>query len=120
MTELDRVSPKEKSLESGALQAVSIELSGPLPHPQLLRQYDEVVPDGAERIVQLAEDQVHHRQAMELRGQSFTFVLAMIVVLGGIAVTALGNSPEGLVPLIIALAGLGGLFIYRELQSRSA
>ncbi|HEX7279726.1 MAG TPA: DUF2335 domain-containing protein [Solirubrobacterales bacterium] len=119
MTELDRAS-SERAIESGVLQAVSIELSGPLPHPQLLRQYGEVVPRGAERIVKLAEDQVHHRQVMELRGQSFTFVLAMIVVLGGIAVTALGNSAEGLVPLLVALAGLGGLFVYRELQSRSS
>jgi uncharacterized membrane protein len=55
------------------------------PHPQLLLQYNEVVPDAAERIVSLAEDQVHHRHAMELRGQTFAFILAAVTVLGAIS-----------------------------------
>ena len=70
--------------------------------------------------MRLAENQVKHRQTMQSRGQIFTFVLALVVVLGGIALVALGNSIEGLVPLVAALAGLGGLFVYREIQwSRS-
>jgi uncharacterized membrane protein len=98
------------------LQAIHVEVSGPLPQPQVLAQYEDVIPGGAERIVKLAENQVRHRQSMESRGQIFTFLLALVVLAGGIGLVALGNSIEGLVPLVAALAGLGGLFVYREIQ----
>jgi uncharacterized membrane protein len=99
------------------VQAVRVEFSGPLPHPQLLAQYNEAVPNGADRIVKLTENQAEHRQTMESRGQVFTFALALIALVGGIVLIALGNSAEGLVPLIAAIAGLGGLFVYREIRS---
>lgn len=121
MSEVDRAG-SEGSLQpaDAVLQAIHVEVSGPLPQPQVLAQYDAVVPGGADRIVKLAENQVKHRHTMQARGQIFTFVLALVVLLGGIGLVALGNSVEGLVPLVAALAGLGGLFVYREIQwSRS-
>src|ERR1700677_3358725 len=39
--------------------------SGPLPPPNLLAQYNDVVPNGAERIVTMAEKQQEHRQEIE-------------------------------------------------------
>lgn len=120
MTELDKPEGQELSqrAERMVVQAVHIELSGPLPPPQLLRQYNEVLPEGAERVVRVAEAQFRHRRSMESRAQIFTFVLALIVLVGGIALIALGNSPEGLLPLVAAIAGLGGLFLYREVEAR--
>lgn len=112
MTDLDEAKSQE-----AVLKTVSIEVSGPIPPPQVLRQYDGIVPNGADRIVRLAEDQIHHRHSMEARGQLFTFVLAITTLVGGIATIALGHSPEGLVPLVAAIAGLGGLFVYREWQN---
>jgi uncharacterized membrane protein len=109
MTELDETKSQE-----AVLRTVSIEVSGPIPSPQVLRQYDGIVPDGANRIVRLAEDQIHHRQSMEARGQVFTFALALTTLVGGVITVSLGYSPEGLVPLVAAIAGLGGLFVYRE------
>jgi uncharacterized membrane protein len=41
--------------------------TGPLPHPDTLRQYDELKPGLAERIVVMAESQAAHRQDMEKR-----------------------------------------------------
>jgi uncharacterized membrane protein len=102
---------------TAVVRAVSIEFRGSLPHPQILKQYDQVVPGAAERIVRLAERQVHHRHSMEGRSQLFTFSLALITVLGGIGLIALGKTAEGLVPLVAAVAGLGGLFVYREVRS---
>ena len=78
---------------------------------------DEAVPNGADRIVKLTENQAAHRQTIESRAQIFTFVLAVIGLVGGIGLIALGYSAEGLVPLIAAIAGLGGLFVYREIQT---
>ena len=87
-----------------------------LPHPQLLRQYD-ALPDGAERVVRVAEEQFRHRRSMEARAQIFTFVVTLVILVGGISLVALGKSAEGLVPLVVALAGLGGLFLYREIET---
>jgi len=99
------------------VQSVRVEFSGPLPHPQLLAQYNEAVPNGADRIVKLTENQAAHRQSIESRAQIFTFAIAMVALVGGIVLIALGDSAEGLVPLIAAIAGLGGLFVYREIQT---
>jgi uncharacterized membrane protein len=109
--------PEEKKAEQAFGQQGTIEISGAVPHPQLLSQYNEVMSAGAERIVGLAEGQVRHRQSMESRGQVFTFVLAAITLLGGMVLVAMGRGAQGLVPLVVAVAGLGGLFVYRELRS---
>lgn len=100
------------------VRALHLEFSGPLPHPQLLSQYDELVPNGAERIVELTEREARHRQTLEARGQLFAFVLAMISLVGGIGLIVIGASVEALVSLLAAIAALGGVFIYREVQSR--
>ena len=38
---------------------------GPLPPPQILNHYDQIVPGSAERIISLWESQVRHRQELE-------------------------------------------------------
>ncbi len=47
------------------IQAASYE--GPLPPPSLLTQYNQAVPDAAERILAMAEKQAAHRQDLESR-----------------------------------------------------
>lgn len=66
--------------------------SGPIPPPELLKGYNEVVKDGAERIVIMAEKQSNHRMKLEdhaIReelkqsrlGQVFGFVLGIVGLL---------------------------------------
>ena len=46
--------------------------SGPIPDPDTLAKYNEIIPNGAERIMTMAENQASHRIAMEkkvIRGQ---------------------------------------------------
>jgi len=38
---------------------------GPLPDPETLTKYSEIIPNGAERIMQMAEKQLDHRMKME-------------------------------------------------------
>jgi uncharacterized membrane protein len=85
----------------------------------MLAQYNDAVPDGADRIVKMAEEQSSHRRKMESRGQIFAFLLALVAIVGGIVLIALGRSAEGLVPLLSAIAGLIGLFIYGEVRAHS-
>ena len=46
------------------LQQVEI-TSGPIPSPQILQQYNQIVPDAAERIIRMAEKQSDHRINLE-------------------------------------------------------
>lgn len=39
--------------------------SGPLPHPVILERFDQVIPNGAERIMTMVEEEQRHRQALE-------------------------------------------------------
>ncbi len=51
-----------------AIVHAQMEFSGPLPHPQILRQYNEVLPGAAERILIMAEKQQDHRIGMDRSG----------------------------------------------------
>lgn len=68
--------------------ATAVQYKGMLPPPQMLKQYDEVVPGMAERILVMTEKRAAHRERMDVRniglferGQWFAFA-AIIVVLG--------------------------------------
>ena len=38
---------------------------GPLPHPEILKEYEKILPGAAERILVMAESQQKHRMSME-------------------------------------------------------
>lgn len=97
--------------------------SGPLPHPDLLEKYNQVLPGLAERIVALAENQSRHRQDLERKvvfarsrnetlGQIFGAIIALAVVAGSIWLISIGRNVEGLTGLLVQLAALVGIFIY--------
>ena len=46
------------------------EYSGQIPPPYLLRQFDEVIPGTAARIIQWAEDEQSHRHRLEREAQA--------------------------------------------------
>jgi uncharacterized membrane protein len=107
----------------------SVSFSGPLPHPSLLEKYNEVIPNGAERIMAMAERQSAHREALETkvvdsniknqaRGTLFAFILSLVSILGGFWLIAHGQSPYGIATIITALATLAGVFVYNKHQQR--
>lgn len=110
--------PEAREAVYELFQQFRYEFSGPLPPPHVLTEYNDALPDGADRIVRMAERQSRHRQGLETRGQWFGFILALTVVVGGIVLIAVGKQVEGLVALVGSLATLTGLFIYREVRER--
>lgn len=42
-----------------------IEFSGPIPPPAVLKQYEEISPGSADRILSMAEKEQHHRHRLE-------------------------------------------------------
>lgn len=114
-----RPSPPDRGGRARIIQ-IQQGFSGPLPPPEMLAQYDAVLPGSADRIVKMAEDQSSHRRRIESRGQIFGFVLVLVAIVGGIGLILDGRSAEGLVPLIGALAGLAGIFVYGEYRAHQA
>ncbi|MFH1760058.1 MAG: DUF2335 domain-containing protein [bacterium] len=54
-----------KKNKSSNIQVQQASFSGPIPHPQILQKYNEIVPDAAARIIKMAENQATHRQDLE-------------------------------------------------------
>lgn len=135
--EIPPAQDKSEELSAQAARRVSAELaitrtvefSGPLPPPELLKGYNEVFAGWAERIVAMAERQAQHRQSLEKRviesncsaqsrAQWFTFVLALLVIGGGVYLLAQGRSLEGFAAIILALASLIAALIYGHTEQR--
>lgn len=45
--------------------AVSEQFSGPMPHPRHLREYEDILPGAAERILSMAEKNIDHLKQMD-------------------------------------------------------
>ncbi|MHB1701679.1 MAG: DUF2335 domain-containing protein [Acidobacteriaceae bacterium] len=103
--------------------------SGPLPHPDLLAKYNDVIPNGAERIMAMAERQSAHRESLEAlvvkgnlasqtRGSYFAFILALVCIAGGFSLVYTGRSGEGISAIIISIASLVSVFIYSKHEQK--
>ena len=118
------MTPEQKPTPSAQLiQYAAAHFSGPLPPPEILQKYNEILPGAADRIIRMAEDQSRHRQNLErtvIASNSFVqklgpvlgFVIAMTAITGGIWLAANGKSRAGLTSIIGALAALVGVFVY--------
>ena len=103
--------------------------SGPLPPPEALERYNQVLPGAAERIIAMAESQHSHRQELEKHviksnvsaqklGTILGFIVSMTVVLGGMFLVHEGKSGEGLAAILTALASLVGVFLYSKREQQ--
>ena len=102
---------------------VSQSFSGPLPPPEILRKFDEVVPGAAERIIKMAEDQSIHRKELEKKvidsdiarskwGQILGFVIAIAGLVVSAIVVVYGSAIAGGIIGVGTLASLVGVFMY--------
>jgi uncharacterized membrane protein len=104
--------------------------SGPLPDPETLIQYNDVIPNGAERIMRMAENEQDFRHShtknvakrkldQETRGQWFGFIIGIVGIGGGIYLTMMGKNTVGIAAIIGSIATLAGAFLYsKAVQSK--
>lgn len=96
---------------------------GPLPPPQVLAGYNDVVPGAADRIIVMAEKQMTHRHEMENKvissdiirsyaglGAGLIVTLAC-VILGAIAILY-GHDAAGTTLATGSVVALAGVFVY--------
>jgi uncharacterized membrane protein len=107
----------------------SATFSGPLPPPDALDRYNQILPGAAERIIAMAEDQHAHRQGLEKHvihsnvaaqrlGTILGFIVAMTVVIGGMYLVHEGKGVEGMAAILTALASLVGVFVYSKREQQ--
>ena len=132
---------RAEALQQNQIQAqfVASQLSywsGPTPSPEVLREYDTIVPGAAERIIAMAERQSAHRQNLEnkavdggnsraILGSVFGFVIGMAAVGGGIYLAVNGQETGGYAVMLTTVSTLAAVFVYgrrsarRELANKS-
>jgi uncharacterized membrane protein len=97
--------------------------SGPLPHPQILKEFEETVPGSAERIITIFEDQARHRMALESKtitsdirrswgGLGAGYSIGVLVIVLGFVAIMHGHDAAGSVLATTGVSGLVGTFIY--------
>ena len=108
--------PQPRNTPQIKLQQVQVS-SGPIPSPQILQQYNSIVPDAAERIIRMAEKQSDHRIDLEGKVVSSNILksyigmmLATIIAVYGLYIAkeiSINGNPWA--AAIIAALDLGGL-----------
>ena len=105
------------------------EYSGPIPHPNILKQFEEVISGSADRILKMAEKEqehrhefenkiISHKKIMELTGLIFGFLLALIIIGGGIYLLLNDKSAKG---FVLILGGIGTIitpFIFSKTKNK--
>lgn len=75
--------------------------SGPIPPPEILEHYNQIIPGAAERIMEWTETQTRHRQELESeslkadiaekrRGQHYALVIALAALVAAVICAWLG------------------------------
>ena len=129
MAEPADLDTRQTQTPSRRISASISAFQGPLPPPEVLEQYNQVLPNGAERIVAMAESQMRHRQSLEStvvsgnvaaqsRGQTMAFTLGLVTILGGIGLVAFDKNAGGLAAIITAFVALAGVFIYGRIEQK--
>lgn len=121
---LKKLGEKEQKTIVSAMIALTVKRSwtGPIPPPNILLGYNEVVPDGAERILRMAEKQSDHRMEIEKtvinrelnqsgRGQNYAVFIVVVVLLASFTLIYLGHDVAGGVLGGIDLVALASVFV---------
>jgi uncharacterized membrane protein len=102
--------------------AVSEQFSGPMPHPRHLKEYDEILPGAAERILHMAERNLEHNASMDRQvvsaevadrklGMLLGAGIFALLILGAFAALFVSSNP--VVPgLFLGTAAIGGVVAF--------
>ena len=98
---------------------------GPLPDPDSLAQYEQLVPGAAERFLVIVEKQVAHRLRMESEdstrlnwGLAAAFVVVILILAAGAVLTYFGYGWAGAAVIGINVVGLAAVFITGGIRRR--
>ncbi len=128
------ITQKNNTLKASTKTATfSQSYSGAIPPPGMLKDFDSIIDNGANRIMDMAElgqkadielnknhqeilkDAVTKEHMQVILGQIFSFILIVLILIGGIYLITKGYEKIGIGLLSIpALGGLSKIFITRR------
>jgi len=120
----------QQSLPPSSLQVQMQHSSGPLPSPDVLAHYDQIVPGAAERIIALLEKQVEHRQELErivIKSDTSDSKLGLVLgacvscfaIVGGVLCAIYGYTTTGIIIAGIPVPTLAAVFVYGSRQRKN-
>lgn len=107
--------------------------SGPLPPPQIISGYEDVLSGSADRILQMTEEQARHRREMEtkridadireaLTGMRYALIISVIIIVCGTAIIlirpSLGGYISGSLLNLIGVASVVNAFLRKSDQQK--
>ena len=118
-----------ESAPNQILSATAQTFSWPLPPPEILAKYNNVLPDAAERIISMAENQATHRQRIESKviesnvknsrlGLHYGLIIGLASVVGGVVCILCGHEIGGTILGGTGLSSLVGVFVYGSIQKK--
>jgi len=119
---LKKIDKKEDREEALKIIAGSMSFEGPLPPPSVLKRYGQMIENGEERIMRMAELQHEHRISIEKYaikeefkqsklGQIFAFILGVMGILGGISLAITGHEEVACTLIIATIGSLAVAFV---------
>ena len=99
---LNKMPPEDQKIIKSVSFASIQSYSGPLPAPESLEKYNKIIPDGADRIMRMAENQSIHRMKIENevilgqvkqsgRGQTFGLIIAFGALVSSVVLALYGH-----------------------------
>lgn len=106
-----------------AVQLQQQHYCGPLPQPEDLAKYDQIVPGAAERIIKMAEKEMdfrhksenrHHVNAVRVAVVSIVFAFISVLILSGLVLYALYKGFDAVAASIAvgSIAAVAGVFMF--------
>jgi uncharacterized membrane protein len=129
MDEIQQSNPLESSESMGAAtpivreRVITASFCGPIPPPNALKAYNDILPGAADRILSMAEQQAGHRQRMEKEiiessldhertGMIFAFVLTLGLMIIGSVLIAFGKNVAGFFAIFIPVVFQAANYLY--------
>jgi uncharacterized membrane protein len=125
------VKKKEEILRSVSITMIQERShSGPLPDAETLIKYNSIIPDGAERIMKMAEKQQEHRMTMESKvitsqshqsklGQIFGFIIGLVGIGSGTFLASIGEATVGGIIAGGTVVSLVSVFVLGKRRQKS-
>lgn len=123
MDRINKLEPEQRELLFETLEISRIHNNGQIPSPTMLERYESVCPGASDKIITIAEKQANHIQEIEKKkscpntlqsklGLVLSFIITIVIAIGGIALIILGKDTAGLVAVIIPILSFAGIFLY--------
>lgn len=123
-----RTPPQDQQLFSVEQYTESLHI-GPLPAPETLAAYDNILPGAAERVIAMAERQAAHRQMLEktvVKGGSrranaglvLGFLISLAFLAGSVFLIQAGHPVPGTALGTVDVVGLATVFVIGKREQR--